>query len=154
MVDNFEGLTALINDLTQTVQELTETQHKVVAAVRSDDLAALGECMKSEHALSLKLRNADQKRVQLQERLGVGQIKLTELEAAAPDEESGAALRQAVETLRSQYRILKSASEIARSSLECSLHEVEKMISGIGIDPEQVASNTAQISGTHTDFHA
>ena len=51
--------------------ELTAVQKDVAASVHEDDLIRLGECMKKEQALSLSLRNIDQKRLRLQQQMGL-----------------------------------------------------------------------------------
>ena len=70
MAGSFQDMLKLIRDLTRTLEDLTETQKNVASAVRTDDLEKLGECMKREQALSLALRNADQRRIKLQAELG------------------------------------------------------------------------------------
>ena len=63
MAGGFQDMLKLIRDLTHTLEDLTAAQKAVASAVRTDDLEKLGECMKKEQALSLALRNADQRRV-------------------------------------------------------------------------------------------
>ena len=154
MAESFDGMLPLIQELTRTLAELTEVQKNVVAAVRSDDLAALGECMKKENVLSLALRNQDRKRVALQQALGIEQIKLSQLPGYAPDEKTQQAVRQAAEQLTAQYQMMQAAAEVARSALECGLHEGEGMMTRMGLDPKQTEIHSASTSGAHTDFHA
>ena len=63
-------------------------------------------------------------------------------------------IKAAGEALTTQYRVLQSAAEVARSALECSLHEVEGMMTNLGFDPVQTKEQTASVNGAHTDFHA
>lgn len=154
MAGSFQDMLKLIRDLTHTLEDLTETQKGVASAVRSDDLEKLGECMKREQALSLALRNADQRRVKLQAELGVENIRLAELPEHVQDEVLRQGIKAAGEALTTQYRVMQSAAEVARSALECSLHEVEGMMTNLGFDPVQTKEHTATVSGAHTDFHA
>lgn len=154
MAGGFQDMLKLIRDLTHTLEDLTETQKNVASAVRTDDLAKLGECMKREQALSLALRNADQHRVKLQAELGLESVRLAQLPEHVQDEAMRQEIKAAGEALTTQYRVMQSAAEVARSALECSLHEVEGMMANLGFDPVQTKEHTASVSGAHTDFHA
>ena len=107
-----------------------------------------------EQALSLALRNADQRRIKLQAELGLENIRLSQLPEHVQDEAMRQEIKAAGEALSTQYRVLQGAAEVARSALECSLHEVEGMMTQLGFDPVQTKEHTASVSGAHTDFHA
>lgn len=154
MANGTSGMGALLWELEQTLEKLTQTQREIAQAVRSDDLSALSECMKRQQALSLSLRNIDQRRVKLQEKLGLERIRLSELPAAIEDKEERLEVKKAADALSAQYKVMQSAAEVARSSLECSLHEVEKMMTNMGIDPRQVQEQAGGVIGIRTDFHA
>lgn len=154
MKQDFISMVELIRELTRAMDELTQTQRTVAAAVHTDDLAALAECMKKQQALALSLRNIDLKRAKQQQAMGIETLRLSELSDCAPDEETRQLVKNAAEQAANQYRLLQSASEVARSALECSLHEVEGMMTRMGIDPAQAQERTASVSGAHTDFHA
>lgn len=149
-----DALPELLNRLTAVLDELTAVQKDVAAAVHEDDLMRLGECMKKEQALSLSLRNIDQKRLSLQQQMGLEKITLSDLPGQIASMELREKVKAAAERLAAQYRIMQSAAEVARSALECSLHQVENMIANLGLDPEHVKDHTITTSGTHTDFHA
>ena len=76
-----EELLGLLDRLTVILGELTAVQKDVAASVHEDDLIRLGECMKKEQALSLSLRNIDQKRLRLQQQMGLEKITLSALPA-------------------------------------------------------------------------
>ena len=114
----------------------------------------LCDCMKKENALALTLRNIDQKREKIQQQLGLEGVKLSELPGKVSDEEARPKVKQAAEELQAQYRVMRSATEVARSALECSLYEVESMMTKMGIDPRQVEQQPASSNGAHTDFRA
>ena len=154
MSNKFDGLIQLMQDLTKTLTQLTAVQKDVASAVHTDDLTALGECMKKENALALTLRNIDQKREKIQQQLGLEGVKLSELPGKVSDEEARPKVKQAAEELQAQYRVMRSATEVARSALECSLYEVESMMTKMGIDPRQVEQQPASSNGAHTDFRA
>lgn len=149
-----EELLKLLDSLTTTVHELGDVQKKVVEAVRGDNLEQLGECMKREQALALFLRNVDQRRAKLQQEMGIEKLTLAELPAQISDETLRKKVRTAAEKLASEYRIMQSAADVARSSLECSLHEVDNMIARMGLDPERMKEHTITQGGAHTDFRA
>lgn len=154
MSNQFDGLIQLMQDLTKTLTQLTAVQKDVASAVHTDDLTALGECMKKENALALTLRNIDQKREKIQQQLGLEGVKLSKLPGKVSDEEARPKVKQAAEELQAQYRVMQSATEVARSALECSLYEVESMMTKMGIDPRQVEQQPASSNGAHTDFRA
>lgn len=154
MAGGFQDMLKLIRDLTHTLEDLTAAQKSVASAVRTDDLEKLGECMKKEQALSLALRNADQRRVKLQAELGLENVRLSQLPEHVQDDHMRQEIKAAGEALSIQYQLLQSAAEVARSALECSLHEVEGMMTKLGFDPVQTLEQTASVSGAHTDFHA
>ena len=154
MAGGFQDMLKLIRDLTHTLEDLTAAQKAVASAVRTDDLEKLGECMKKEQALSLALRNADQRRVKLQAELGLENVGLSQLPEHVQDDHMRQEIKAAGEALSIQYQLLQSAAEVARSALECSLHEVEGMMTKLGFDPVHTLEQTASVSGAHTDFHA
>ena len=154
MAGGFQDMLKLIRDLTHTLEDLTAAQKAVASAVRTDDLEKLGECMKKEQALSLALRNADQRRVKLQAELGLENVRLSQLPEHVQDDHMRHEIKAAGVALNIQYQLLQSAAEVARSALECSLHEVEGMMTKLGFDPVQTLEQTASVSGAHTDFHA
>lgn len=150
MNHNFDDMIKIIDDFSQNLEKLTDVQKEIVKAVGSDDLAMLAECMKKQQALSLSVRNIDQKRIKLQKDMGLGEIKLSELPQKVSDADMQIKIRKASERLTSQYKIMQGACEISRSALECNLHKVEQYMEKMGVDPSQ----TSTIAGVHTDFHA
>ena len=153
MNKDYAELAKILEELAQAVERLSQSQTEIAAAGRAKDLAALSECMKTEQAYALTLRNLDKKRQDMQTQMGIGSHTLQMVRSTAPDEESRTLIRQAEEKLSANYKMLQSASEIARSTLECNLHEVEKLIENLGVDPKMALENPTQ-GGAHTDFHA
>lgn len=153
-MSGFDEMSALLDELTAVLRDLTETQHGVKAAVRSDDLAELGECMKREQALSLSIRSIDQRRIALQKQLKVEDVPLSDLPSRAPDADTREKIRIAARSLADQYQIMQGAVEVARSALECSLHNVEKHLVDLGVNPK-LSEELGNAAGTiHADIRA
>lgn len=147
----FPAYLSLLRDLTNTLDSLTEVAHQKVQAVRNDDLAALDICMKEEQALSMTLRSYDQKRTVFLAQLGLSGLPLSSLPAHTPDEYYTEA-KQVVEQLRRQYELFGGASEAARNTLECNLHQIEKFLAessaGSGVESQDIPSSPRR----KTDF--
>lgn len=126
-----ESLLTLFETLTEQLKQLTELAKRKTTAVRKSDLLELDKILKEEQAQSLALRGLDQKRVTLLQQFGLQNVPLTALPAKVPAE-----LQQrtaaAVENLRREFSIYHSAAEVARHTLECNLHEIEKFLAATG----------------------
>ena len=126
-----ESLLTLFETLTEQLKHLTELAKRKTTAVRKSDLMELDKILKEEQAQSLVLRGLDQKRTALLQQLGLQNVPLTGLPARVPAE-----LQQrtatAVENLRREFSIYRSAAEVARNTLECNLHEIEKFLAAAG----------------------
>lgn len=75
--------------------------------------------------MSLSLRGHDQKRDALLARMGLTGVPLRELERHAPADLLMETKRVA-ETLRREYGLFQTASQVARNTLECNLRMIEK----------------------------
>ncbi|MBR2131743.1 MAG: flagellar export chaperone FlgN [Oscillospiraceae bacterium] len=128
-----EALLTLFESLTQQLEQLTELAKRKTITVRKNDLLALDQILKEEQAIALSLRGLEQKRVTLLQQLGLQNIPLSDLPMHAPD-----MLRQKTKTtvdhLKSQYQIYNSAAQVARNTLECNLHEIEKFLESSGVE--------------------
>lgn len=148
---------SLLDGLRNSLEQLTELDQQKTAAVRKDDLAELNEILKKEQALSLSLRGQEQKRLKLAEALGFQNIPLRQLPASYPDSLYLRA-KETVENLSNQYEIYRCAAEVARNTLECNLHEVEKVLEQMGGDvplgPGYSAPDIAPPPAMKTDFRA
>ncbi len=122
---------ALLDDLSRVLEQLSDLDRQKVTAVRSDDLMALDQILKQEQALSLNLRGLEQKMITQREQLSLPQNSVSQLVESYPPHLQMQA-KQAVERLRTQYDIYHSAAEVARNTLECNLHEIEKIVSSLG----------------------
>lgn len=128
-----EELLKLFETLTGHLDKLTALAGQKTLAVRKSDLIALDHVLKEEQAQALALRGLEQKRVTLLNRLGLADVPLTDLPAKAP-----AALQQkardTVDILRHSYQVYTSAAEVARNTLECNLHEIERFLAASGAE--------------------
>lgn len=156
-VSDMSEYLSLLEELTTTLERLTAVQQRKTEAVRVDDLATLNDCIKQEQALSLTLRGFEQKRIGAVSALGLSKIPLSALASHCP---VGSELRaKAVsEELLRQYQLYRSASDVARTTLECNLHQIEKLLSDTGAPPVSGAgygtSEIAPPAGLRSDFHA
>lgn len=124
---DFKEYLAFLRDLGVTLDEITTVEQEKAKFVRTDDLDGLNECMKREQALSMALRSCDQKRDVMLLQLGLQDIPLRELLNHAPSEHQEET-RKTVEQLCRQYALFRSAFEVARDTLECNLHQIEKIL--------------------------
>jgi len=142
----WEKYLKLLDQLGDTMDQLTVIEREKTAAVSQGDLDRVESCMKREQVISLSLRGMDQKREKLLAQLGLTGVPLRELEERGP-RETHMETRAAVEKLRRRYEVFQSASEVARNTLECNLRAIEK------IQNAQDAPPAAQIH-TQADFRA
>lgn len=146
-----------LNEVSRRLEQLSQTAKKKTAAVRADDLATLNETMKEEQAISMSLRGLEQKREQLVKGLNLPAVPLSQLPTVCPREFQLEAKNTAQLLLRN-YELYQSASEVARSTLECNLHEIEKLLESAGADPAGAADyGAAPVElppAMRTDFRA
>lgn len=116
----------LLDQLGGAMEKLTEVERSKTAAVSRGDLDGVENCMKQEQVLSLSLRGLDQKREKLLSQLGLKGVPLRDLEEKGP-RESHLETKAVVERLRHKYEVFRSASEVARNTLECNLRAIENI---------------------------
>lgn len=148
--ERYEEYLTLLTDLANTLGRLSEVEREKTAAVQTDDLRALDACMKQEQALALKLRGFDRRREEALSALGMEGITLSGMAGRFPAELRTRA-RSVEEELRRQYTLYRGTADVARTTLECSLHEVQKVISSMGVEPEPPEAGQPLMK---TDFRA
>lgn len=126
-----EALLTLLESLIVHLRQLTELAKRKTTAVRKNDLVELDKIIKEEQAQSLALRGIEQKRLSLQQQFSLSSVSLTDIPSRFPAHLQPQA-RETAETLRREYEIYRSAAEVARNTLECNLHEVEKFLAAAG----------------------
>lgn len=155
--NDFREYLGFLKTLGDTLEEITRVEQEKTEFVRTDDLDGLNECMKREQALSLTMRSHDQKRETVLRTLGLEGVPLRSLMDHAPAQDYEET-KQTVEQLCRQYALFRGAYEVARDTLECNLHQIEKIIQAE--DPDAVAPGGYQDAPAElpprmrTDFRA
>lgn len=126
-MEDFRAYLSLLEDLSKILEQLSEKAQAKTKAVRRDDLAGLADVLKEEQVLSLSLRSCEQKRLKLLDQLGLAQTRLDDLPGRCP-EELRLEAKAVVEQLRRRYEQYNGCAEVARNTLECNLHEIEKIL--------------------------
>lgn len=147
----------LLDELSTLLESLIGLAREKIQAVRSDDLLAMDKILKQEQALTLSVRGLEQKRAKQLEELGLSKTRLSDLPGAYPKELQYQA-KQTAERLRTQYDLYHDIAEMARTTLECNLHEIEKILTGMGKDPKggpgYAPANPEPPRKMKTDFRA
>lgn len=128
---DFCGYLSLLREVKETLTSLTEVEQEKIRAVQADDLDALNACMKQEQVLSLALRGYDQKRELAMTGLRLKGVPLSGLVDRAP-EPLRLETKELVEEMQRQYQLFQGAAEVARNTLECNLHQIEKVLHQMG----------------------
>lgn len=157
MNNPFQDYLTLLNQIRTELEHLSELARKKVAAVRSDDLTALDQIMKQEQASSLVFRGIEQKQSTLLTATGLKGIPLSALADNFPPKMRLEA-KKTIDDLQTQYKIYQSSSEVARNTLECNLHQIEKFIASVDAAPVEgpgyQAPEPELPSSMKTDFRA
>ena len=124
----------LLREIGSRMEQLSVLDRKKTDAVRTDNLQGLNDVMKQEQAIALALRGLEQKRLKQVAELGLENVRLSQLPIHFPTELQMEA-RSTVDTVLHQYKVYQTAAHVARNTLECNLHEIEKIIEALGGDP-------------------
>lgn len=156
-INDFPSYLEFLRDMRETLDRLIGVEKEKTAAVRRDDLEVLDLCMKQEQALSLNLRGLDQRREAAMAALKLEGTSLSMLPLRVPEELRGEA-KTLTEELLSQYQLFQSVSEVARDTLECNLHQIERVLGDMGGTSEPAAGygrHEPELPRTmRTDFRA
>ena len=156
-MDSYRSYLTLMGDIGSRLEQLSELARKKTDAVRKDDLMALNEIIKQEQAIALALRGLEQKRMKLSSELNLDGIRLSQLSEKFPTELQLEA-RTAADALHRQYKVYEASAHVARNTLECNLHEIEKIIEELGGDPNAEPgyqlSDVQPPQSMKTDFRA
>ena len=117
----------LLGHIGTELDRLSELARKKTRAVRQDDLNALDQIIRQEQASTLAFRGLEQKQNALLETTGLKGIPLSSAAEQFPSELRLQA-RQQIEQLQTKYKLYRSCAEVARNTLECNLHEIEKIL--------------------------
>jgi len=131
MEERFLSYLSLLDELSDSLERLSDLSRQKIEAVRRDDLIALDQVLNQEQAMALSLRGLEQKRLSLLSQLGLKDIPLSGLVGRCPDGLKGRA-KQTADRLLQQYQIYQGSAQAARTTLECNMHELGKTIAELG----------------------
>lgn len=133
----FEAYLNLLRDVGRQLEQLAALAEQKAGMVRQDDLLGLDEVLKQEQALGLNLRGLELRRQKLVLQLGLEGTRLEELPGKCPPELE-VETRDTVREVKNSYKIYRSCSDLARTTLELNLHQVEKLVVAAGGDPKDL----------------
>ena len=134
----FRSYLDVLRELSGTLDRLTPLARQKADAVRADDLLALDEVLKQEQALGLNLRGLELRRQKLVPQLGLDNVPLSRLHEHCPPQLANET-RKTAAALRESYEIYRSFADMARSTLELNLHQIDKALTDAGVDPKLAA---------------
>ncbi len=114
----------LLSKIGKVLDDLAELESNKTRAVNAGEATVVDEIMKKEQAFSLSLRGMEQKRQVGFQKLGIPPCPLNQLMNHVPRSIHLEA-KKVVEIVQGQYANFQSASELARSALEVSLHRID-----------------------------
>lgn len=160
MTTPHEAYLNLLREVGALLEQLAALAQQKAAAVRQDDLLALDEVLNQEQALSLNLRGLELRRAKLVPQLGLEGTALKDLLSKYPPELQPEAKR-VIESLQGSYKIYRSCADMARSTLELNLHQIEKLVLAAGGDPKDLDTSVGYTAPSvepprhmKTDFRA
>lgn len=154
----FSDYLKLLREVGSLLEQLATLAQQKAGAVRQDDLLALDDVLKQEQALGLNLRGLELRRAKLVSQLGLEGTTLSALPAKCPPE-LAAETDQTVSEVQNSYRAYRSTANMARTTLELSLHQIEKLVTAAGGDPKDMDAGYAPAEAEpprsmKTDFRA
>ena len=156
MNNPFDDYLELLEQMSDELAHLSELAEAKTDAVMKNDLIALDRILKQEQASSLTFRGLEQKQATLLNATGLMNVKLSSLVENFPPKKR-IACKEVVEKLQNQYDIYKCKSEVARNTLECNLHEIDKIIASAASEqngPGYEVKQPQVPNGMKTDFRA
>lgn len=123
----YEDYLQYLSDLADTLDQMTEVTKAKNKAARIGDLVTVEELMKKEQVFSMTLRGMDIKRDKMLKEMGLEGVPLSKLADSYPPELFDRA-RKIAEHTKNRYTVFMSASETARVTMECALHDIERML--------------------------
>lgn len=123
----YEDYLMYLGELADTLDQMTEITKAKNKAARIGDLETVENMMKKEQVFSMTLRGMDIKRDKMLKEMGLEGVPLSGLADRYPPELFDRA-RKAVEHTQKRYEVFRSASEAARVTMECALHDIQRML--------------------------
>ncbi len=123
----YEDYLQYLADLADVLDQMTEVTKVKNKAAKAGDLVAVEEMMKKEQVFSMTLRGMDQKRDKMLKEMGLEGVPLSKLAENYPPELFDQA-RKAAEHAAKRFEVFHRTSEAARVTMECALHDIERMM--------------------------
>lgn len=156
MNNPFDDYLTLLDQMAKELSHLSDLAKQKTEAVLQNDLIALDEVLKKEQASALTFRGLEQKQATLLNATGLMDVKLSSLVENYPPKKR-LACKEMVEKLQHQYDVYHCSAEVARNTLECNLHEIEKILASAAAaqnGPGYEAAPPEVPVGMKTDFRA
>ena len=145
MDELYEAYFTLLEKLGEFLDRLTELAKTKNVAAQRGDVLTVNECMKEEQTIGLNMRHMDQRREKLLAVLNLQGAPLSAMPERCPPKYRQAA-RAAADALLAKANVYRAAADAARVTLECSLHNVEKLIE------TKTAGQPRRRGGVFTDY--
>ncbi len=126
----FNDYLVLLNQMTEELKNLSELAKTKNLAAMDNDIMSLNEILKKEQVSALAFRGMESKQKSILQSLELTDVPLSSLVEHYPKEQRFEA-KKVVENLQDAYKLYCCSSEVARNTLECNLHQIEKIISNI-----------------------
>lgn len=129
----FHAYMAVLESVRDSLNKLADLTQEQKESVQNDDLMALNDVLKQEQAIALTLRGLDQKREQLLGEMGLTDIPLSQLAGHFPVE-LREEMTQITTSLVEESRRYSACAEETRGLLEHTLREIDRTLSGLGVE--------------------
>lgn len=123
----YEDFLQYLAEFADTLDQMTEVTKTKNKAAKAGDLVTVEAMMKKEQVFSMTLRGMDIKRDKMLKEMGLGGVPLSKLAENYPPELFDRA-RKAAEHAAKRFEVFSCASEAARVTMECMLHDIERMM--------------------------
>ncbi len=130
MNNPFDDYLVLLKQMTEELKKLSEMARNKNDAVINNDLMLLDDILKKEQVSALAFRGMENKQTVLLKSMGLTDVPLSSLAKHFPKEKYLDA-KDIVEKLQSEYKVYCYTSEVARNTLECNLHQIEKIVANM-----------------------
>ena len=127
MDELYEAYFTLLGKLGEFLDRLSELAKTKNIAAQRGDVLTVNECLKEEQSIGLTMRQMDKRREQLCAALGLQGVTLSRMPELCPPQQRQDA-RAAADALLGKANVYRAAADAARSTIERSLHNVEKLI--------------------------
>lgn len=135
----------LLAKIGESLENLAELEQNKTKAVATGQLSVVDEIMKKEQAFALTFRGYEQKRVKALEKLEIPPCPLNQLMNHVPRSVHFKA-KKVVESVQTKYTLYQTASQVAHSTLEMNLHQID-VLTGQAESPHKSALEAQEPKG-------